>query len=121
MITVFRLSSVARQLQSINISGNLKLTLPLLFLLLTCSTGESGKLEEIYFTDCGMAGPFSTEFLDQLTEKQTSAVPLRRLEFSCKKLDKLDVDSVSQIWQTRYGNTAVVKITDGRVTLSVER
>lgn len=86
-----------------------------------CSVGDLVKLEEVYFTDCGIAGPFSTEFLDQLTEKQSSATPLRRLEFSCRKLDKLDTDSVSQIWQSCFGSLAVIKISNRQVVLSVDR
>ena len=81
---------------------------------------DTSQLEEIIFTGCGMVGPLTTDFLDFLTEKQTSAKQLKRLEFSCKKIEKLDIDSLSQVWRDQFGTLTFVTVTEDRILLSVD-
>lgn len=87
--------------------------------LLQSSTCDMSKLEEVCMKDCVITAPISTEFLDCLTEKLAGSVPLRKLEFSCKKLDKLDADSLSQVWTSRYGDTAKIVFDGDSVMMSV--
>ena len=98
---------------------NPKLTSHVLQQLFLSSACDTSNLEEIVANDCGIQSPLSVEFLDALTEKLSVSVPLRLLEFSCFKLEKLDVDSLTQVWKDKFEDFGTVSFDEYHVKLSV--
>ncbi|XP_052249902.1 tonsoku-like protein isoform X2 [Dreissena polymorpha] len=115
-----QLPSVAKHLQKLDLSDNPKITSPFLQHLIKSSASDGSSLEDLVAMETGVTAPLSVEFLDAIMEKLASRVPLRRLAFSCIKLEKLDVDSLRQVWCDRYENFAEVSCGDNVVRLNVK-
>ncbi|XP_052815390.1 tonsoku-like protein [Mya arenaria] len=115
-----RLPLFAKHLQKINLSNNPKLTNQMLQDLIQSGCSESSMLEEVVMIDTGIVGPLSVEFIDIIAEKLEAALPLRRLEFSCNRLKKIDTDSLQQIWQDKFEDYAEVSFSNNTVVLSVK-
>ena len=113
-----RSPSVGKHLQRLDLSVNPKLDSQALQQLIKASC-ESSSLEEVKFTGCGLFSPLEVTFLDAIVDKLASTVPLRKLHFTCRKLEKLDVESLSQIWRERWAELARVDIEGQSVKLSV--
>ena len=118
LLCVSRLPSVGKHLQRLDLSVNPKLDSQALQQLIKASC-ESSSLEEVKFTGCGLFSPLEVTFLDAMVDKLASTVPLRKLYFTCRKLEKLDSESLSQIWRERWAELARVDIDGQSVKLSV--
>lgn len=80
---------------------------------------DKSDLEEIRANHCGFQSPLSVDFLDALTEKMSARVPLRLLELTCFKLEKLDIESLTQIWKGKFEEFGAVHCDMANVKLSV--
>lgn len=110
---------MCKNLQKLDLSGNSRLTNHVLQQLIQSSACDLSNLDEISINHCGVHSPLSVEFLDFLTEKLSARIPLRTLEFTCSKLEKLDIDSLTQVWTEKYEGFARVNCVGNQVKLTV--
>ena len=109
---------MGKHLQKLDLSRNPDLDSKVIQQLIQTSCDSMG-LEELICHSCGISSPLDIEFLDSVSEKLNSESPIRRLEFTCRKIEKVDSESLSQIWRERWGDLALVKIAEDLVKLSV--
>jgi len=117
----FRLPSFAKHLQKLNISHNPKLTNEILQQLIQSACSDSSVLEDIIAINSGISGPLSVEFIDVISEKLSSATPLRNLQFSVVKMEKVDMESLEQVWRDKYDDLSLISCTDDIVAVSVAK
>ena len=114
----FRLPVVGKHLQKLDLSGNPDLSNKVIQQLIQTSCDSMG-LEELICDSCGISSPLDIEFLDSVSEKLNSESPIRKLQFTCRKIEKVDSESLSQVWRERWGDLALVVIEEDTVKLSV--
>ena len=113
-----RLPVAGKHLQKLDLSTNPDLNNKIIQQLIQSSCDSLG-LEELNCDACGIASPLDVDFLDSVSEKLNSEAPFRKLQFTCRKIEKVDSGSLSQIWKERWGDLAQVEIVEETVTLSV--
>ena len=109
---------MGKHLQKLDVSTNPKLDNNTIQKLIQQSSESSG-LEDLTCDACGLCSPLDVEFLDAISEKLSSEAPLRKLAFTCQKLEKVDSESLGQIWTERWADLAKIEIVDISVRLSV--
>lgn len=80
---------------------------------------ESPAFEELICESCGLASPLDVDFLDAISEKLNCEAPIRRLQLTCSKLEKVDSESLTQVWKERWADLALINIVEESVKLSV--
>ena len=68
---------------------------------------------------CGVSSPLSTDIIDSVMEKLGSSYPLKCLRFTCNKLDKVDSESLQQVWMEHWGGMGKVIIDNNVIKLGV--
>ena len=58
--------------------------------------------------------------MDAVTDKLFQEKPLRELRLTCERLTKLDLESLEQIWKSRWADLAQVKAVGDCVELSLK-
>ncbi|KAL4234064.1 hypothetical protein ACF0H5_005718 [Mactra antiquata] len=114
-----RLPTVCKNLQKLDISGNSRLTNHVLQQLFQSSACDTSNLDELRAKQCGFQSPLSSDLLDSLNEKLAARIPLRSVEFTCFKLEKLDVDSLKQVWTDKFKDLAHFVSNDNYIKMTV--
>jgi hypothetical protein len=57
---------------------------------------------------CGIMSPLDTIFLDAISDKLSADHSLKFISFTCRNLDKVDSDSLSQIWTEHWNDSAQI-------------
>ncbi|CAG2193885.1 NFKBIL2 [Mytilus edulis] len=108
-----------KSLTSLNLSENPKLDNSVVTRVLEVASTNNTHLEKITAEGCGIVSPLDTMFLDAISDKLMSDYSLKFISFTCRNLDKVDVDSLSQIWTEHWKDSAQIQISSSLVRLSV--
>ncbi|XP_071174589.1 tonsoku-like protein [Mytilus edulis] len=108
-----------KSLTSLNLSDNPKLDNSVVTRVLEVASTNNTHLEKITAEGCGIVSPLDTMFLDAISDKLMSDYSLKFISFTCRNLDKVDVDSLSQIWTEHWKDSAQIQISSSLVRLSV--
>lgn len=76
-------------------------------------------LDSLLVDGCGIKSPLTSDFLDSVSDKLTSGVALRYLSFTCQGLDKVDVDSIKQVWMDHWTNLGCADVQEETIRLYV--
>ncbi|XP_069112103.1 tonsoku-like protein [Argopecten irradians] len=116
---IVRILESAKYLKVLKLSGNPKLTNSVVCCILEKSCRQGSVLDQLSVEGCGLKSPLDTPFLDALSDKLAVPHPLRALSFTCRGLDKVDIESLGQIWLGHWKDIGQVDVTDSSVKLSV--
>ncbi|OWF54535.1 tonsoku-like protein [Mizuhopecten yessoensis] len=116
---IVRILESGKYLKDLRLSGNSKLTNSVVRRILEKSGQNDTKLDQLSVEGCGLKSPLDTPFLDAVSDKLATSHPLRSLSFTCIGLDKVDIDSLSQIWLEQWKDIGQVDVTDLSVKLQV--
>ncbi|KAK3086036.1 hypothetical protein FSP39_012431 [Pinctada imbricata] len=105
------------RLISLDLSCNPKLGNDALYQSLAAA--KNTDLEEFVMESCGVISPLSSDLIDAIMEKLSDRCPLKNLCFTCVKLDKIDMESLQQVWKDHWGDLSVIKLTENSVKLTV--
>ncbi|KAK3086523.1 hypothetical protein FSP39_019578 [Pinctada imbricata] len=105
------------RLISLDLSCNPKLGNEALYQILVAA--KNTELEEYVMESCGVISPLSSDLIDAIMEKLNDRCPLKNLCFTCVKLDKIDTESLQQVWRDHWGDLSVIKLTENSVKLTV--
>ncbi|XP_052061225.1 tonsoku-like protein [Mytilus californianus] len=108
-----------KSLTSLNLSDNPKLDNSVVTRVLEVASTNNTHLEKITAEGCGIISPLDTMFLDAISDKLMSDYSLKFISFTCRNLDKVDADSLSQIWTEHWKDSAQIQISSCLVRLSV--
>ncbi|KAJ8302574.1 hypothetical protein KUTeg_018970 [Tegillarca granosa] len=101
-----------KHLQSMSLSRNPKLNNQSLRKILEIAAKHDSKLEWLTLMGCGIKSPIDTNLLDSICDKLSCPTPLKYLKFTCYGLDKVDKDSLRQIWTQQWRDDGVILYTD---------
>ena len=87
--------------------------------VLEVASSNNTYLEKVVAEGCGIMSPLDTIFLDAISDKLSADHSLKFISFTCRNLDKIDSDSLSQIWTEHWNESAQIDIKDNLVRLSV--
>ncbi|KAK3589305.1 hypothetical protein CHS0354_026959 [Potamilus streckersoni] len=116
---IIRIPVTGKHIHTLSMCTNPKLGNSILQGLLREAKTEGSLLEYINADGCGIQSPLDVGFMDAVNDKLYASVPLRSLSFTCQKLDKLDCDSLQQIWTERWKDLAEVSFGENSVRLNV--
>lgn len=88
--------------------------------LLETAISRESMLDSLLLDGCGISSPLTSDFLDSVSEKLSSGAALRYLSFTCHGLDKVDVDSMRQVWMDHWTHLGCADIRGETVRLSVQ-
>ncbi|CAC5396677.1 NFKBIL2 [Mytilus coruscus] len=108
-----------KSLTSLNLSDNPKLDNSVVTRVLEVASANNTHLEKIMAEGCGIISPLDTMFLDAISDKLMSDYSLKLVSFTCRNLDKVDADSLSQVWTEHWKDSALIQISSCLVRLSV--
>ena len=110
---------VTKHIEKLNLSYNHRLGNIYVTRLLETSATDSCKLEHLEMVGCNLSSPLDTHFLDSMSDKLASSHPLKSFHFTCRNLEKIDIDSLKQVWTERWEDASKVDINGTSVLLSV--
>jgi len=117
-MTAFRLVSHCKSLQLISLCNHPKLNLDDFQQLISASITSS--LDSIIMTGCCFSKTISTNFMDAITSKLYSEVPLKRISFQTVGcLSELDKASLKQIWLEKWPEYGRCDFLGGRTLLFI--
>ncbi|XP_060084011.1 tonsoku-like protein [Ylistrum balloti] len=116
---IVRILESGKCLRVLRLSGNPKLTNSVVRRILEKSVQDDTILDKLNVEGCGLKSPLDTSFLDAISDKLATPHPLRTLSLTCAGLDKVDIESLGQIWSGQWKDLGKIDITDSLVKLWV--
>ena len=108
-------------LTSLSLSCNPKLTsCDVMELLLAATANPRSQLSNVVCKGAPLDGRLATDFIDSVNDKLQHASSLRTLVLSGVAKDKTNVDSLAEVWSTKWGQLADVEVTGHILSLRVK-
>ena len=108
----------SKSIKTLSLANNRNLDAQLALTLLQFSC--QCPLAYICIQGCSLSGPVESSLMDAIITKLSCEYPLRSLAFSWTGMDGVDLNSLVQIWTTRWQDQARQLVRGSYVKLSVD-